>query len=254
VTGFSYFVTNRHVAQPGSESGKPCKIMTSFILLNKRGGTAESAVQTQKVILGRNAHWTFPEDESVDLAIANSHVSRSDFDFIVITPDNFVTDEELSTKQVVEGDPVLFAGLFIQSFNEVHTLEPIVRSGTLAMIPESKLETTMNHRSGNLYLADAHVFGGNSGSPVFVDLNRFTGSIGFRYKFLGVVCGEMFENSDLTFNITTTLQAVNQANSGVSMIVPAAELRKLLNQKELITGRDSEANRQNGSPASPPKP
>jgi hypothetical protein len=149
---------------------------------------------------------------------------------------------------------VLFSGLFIQSFSEVHRLEPIVRSGTLAMVPEGVLDTTLNRKPGHLYLAEAHAFGGNSGSPMFIDTNKFANIIGGpSYKFLGVISGEVLENADLTLNVTTSFAANIGANSDVSTVVPARELLKILNGKELQNERDAIIAKQSGSSQGTPK-
>jgi hypothetical protein len=239
VKGFQYLVTNRHVVQPGIDVGKPCTIVNSTILLNRNPDKAHPSTYTEIIQFGRKVPWALPDDESVDLAALAALPPHETYDYVAIPSTAFITDEEVRSKKVVEGDPVMFAGLFIQSFQEIHTLEPIVRSGTLAMLPLGKLETTMARRPGSIYLADAHVFGGNSGSPMFVDLARFAGGIGYNFKFLGVICGEMFENSDLTFNVTTTLTANTAANSDVSIVVPARDLLSLLNKKELQSMRDA---------------
>jgi hypothetical protein len=188
--------------------------------------------------------WRFSTDDSVDLAVTPITLSESLYDYATIQTTLFTTNEQILEKVVVEGDPVLFSGLFIQSFRELHTLEPIVRSGTLAMIPNGLQKTTMNERPGHIYLAEAHVFGGNSGSPMFVDVNKFTTHGGFDYKFLGVIAGEVFENSDLTFSVTTSIAANVHANSDVSMIVPANEVLKILNLPELQSERDAYVARQ----------
>jgi hypothetical protein len=238
VTGFPYLITNRHVAEPGSESDHPCEIVGTSMLINKKESYSSGGPRTENVQLGNAVPWTFPEDPSVDLATMPMQPPVDMYDYVVVKTDQFVTDDDVKTHALVEGDPVLFSGLFIQSFREVHSLEPIVRAGTLAMLPETPLETTMNGRFGHVYLADAHAFGGNSGSPIFVDVSRFAGAIGFNYKLLGVISGEMYENSDLTFNVTTTLTANSAANSDVSMLVPAQEVLNLLNSKNLKDARD----------------
>jgi hypothetical protein len=236
--GFTYLVTNRHVVQPGAEIDKPCLILNSTILLNRRPDSTHTSTFAELTTLGRAVNWEYSDDASVDLAVTPITLPAEKYDYMAIPTTEFVTDDELRTKAVVEGDPVLFAGLFIQSFQEVHTLEPIVRSGTLGMVPEAKLKTTMNGKLGNEYLADVHAFGGNSGSPMLVDTYRFQGKLGYDYKLLGAISGEMLENSDLTFNVTTTLTANAAANSDVSMVVPAAEILSILHDKRLQTERD----------------
>jgi hypothetical protein len=54
----------------------------------------------------------------------------------------FVEDAEMSNNGIVEGDPVIFAGLFVQ-FTGVRRFEPIVREGRIAMIPGEKVIGTL---------------------------------------------------------------------------------------------------------------
>jgi hypothetical protein len=87
--------------------------------------------------------WTFPDDPSVDLAATPVNYSDDLYDHAVIPSTLFVTDDDLQKNSVVEGEPVLYA----------NTLEPIVRSGTLAMLPtepnsHAVAETTRTRFSG----------------------------------------------------------------------------------------------------------
>jgi hypothetical protein len=106
------------------------------------------------------------------------------------------------------------------------------------MVPEGLLPTTMQKKPGHVLLTDAHVFGGNSGSPVFVDIARFAGMIGSSYRFLGAISGEVFENADLTFTVTTSISGSVGANSDVSMVVPAWQVLDILDQPSLKKQRD----------------
>jgi hypothetical protein len=221
--GFGYLVTNRHVVQPGVEDGKPCRVLNHSVLLNRRGDSPNGVSHTESVII-TDAAWHFSTDDSVDLAVVPFSAPADTYDYVRIPVDFFVTQEMVEKKQVVEGEPVLFSGLFIQSFQQVHTLEPIVRSGTLAMVPNEAMETTL-HKLGRVYLAEVHAFGGNSGSPVFVDTAKFTGPIGYAYKLLGVISGEILESSDFIMHVTTSYKANLAVNSDISVVVPAARLR-----------------------------
>ena len=87
---------------------------------------------------------------------------------------------------------------------------------------------TTLRKLGPAYFAEAHAFGGNSGSPMFVDMNRFKAGSGFNYKFLGVVSGEMHESNDFTIQTSSSFTGTVAENSGVSMIVPAQEVKALL--------------------------
>ena len=109
----------------------------------------------------------------------------------------------------------------------------------MAMMPSEKIVTTL-HKPGNLYLADVHVFGGNSGSPVFVNTGGTRGSRvnPDRYWLLGIVSGYMYEDADFKLTVATALQGTVSANSGICTVVPVDALKALLEQPELQKLRD----------------
>ena len=75
---------------------------------------------------------------------------------------------------------------------------------------------------------------------MFVDPDKYSGtpySIP-RLQLLGVLSGEVFENTDLTLTVTTTISGNLPANSGVSVVVPAFELARLLESPALKEARD----------------
>lgn len=235
--GFNYLVTNRHVVQPGIENGKPCKVVGYSISANHVGTSANPAHHLQSLAASPEGVWVFPDDGAVDLAATQFALTTSEFDFMTISTKSFVTQEMIQNNDVVEGDPVVFTGLFIQ-YAGVSSLEPVVRSGAIAMLPEGLIQTTLR-KLGHVYLAEAHAFGGNSGSPMFVDVNKFKSGIGVDYRLLGVVTGEIQENEDLTLKVTTTYKGTVSANSNVSMIVPAFEVNSLLTSPPFQRLRDA---------------
>jgi hypothetical protein len=146
-----------------------------------------------------------------------------------------------------KGDSILFTGYFYQ-FPGLKKFQPIVREGILAMMPDEKLDTTLK-RPGHLYLGDMHVCGGNSGSPLFVNLSGMRNgglSLGTRYMLLGIVSGFYHEDSNLNLTVATTLRGTLEQNSGIAMVVPVDELKTLLDSSALQAMRDSQA--------PPPKP
>jgi hypothetical protein len=225
--GFKYLVTNRHVVQPGIEDGRPCKVVNYSFSVNHFGTPADRTPHLESFHEGPEGVWVFPQDGSVDLAATQFGLSNDEYDFKTVTTTQFVTQEMIEKNEVVEGDPVIFTGLFIQYSGLMTRLEPVVRSGAIAMLPEDLILTTL-HRLGHAYLADVHAFGGNSGSPMFVDINRFRSGVGYDYRFLGVVTGEIQETADLTLHVITTYEGKISANSDVSVIVPAFEVKNLL--------------------------
>jgi hypothetical protein len=68
---------------------------------------------------------------------------------------------------------------------------------------------------------------------------------GFPYRLLGVVSGYFTETQDFYLQVATTLSGIIGANSGISMVVPADELKTLLDLREFRERRDADAARQN---------
>jgi len=165
----------------------------------------------------------------------------------------FATKDVLEQHHIHEGEPVLFSGFFTQ-FPGTKRMEPIVRHGIIAMMPDEQIPFVGLAR--RLYLADLHVFHGNSGSPAFINLaGMHDGSIstGMDYRLLGVVNGEVFEDEDFNLTLTATVAGKALANSGVSTIVPADDLKALLDDPRLQRQRDVEVTRWNNTHAQPQK-
>jgi hypothetical protein len=242
--GFGYLVTNRHAAQPGIEHGTPCHVSNYWIRVNLRGALPTDLPQASSVALGPNVPWIFPDDPAVDLAIVPFAPDQSKVDYVPIPSTSFATSDVMKASNIGEGDTVIFTGLFVQMPGLLR-LEPIVRQGTIAMIPTEPIMTTLN-KPGTLYLADVHVFGGNSGSPMFVNLGGARNGglmVGSSYKLLGVVSGYEFEDTDFNLQAATTYSGTVGANSGVTSVVPAGELDKLINSPLLQAKRDADVAR-----------
>lgn len=95
------------------------------------------------------------------------------------------------------------------------------------------------HKLGRIYLVEVHSFSENSGSPVFIDTNKFVNPLGPSYYLLGVISGEVQETSDFTLHVTTSYTANVVANSDVSVVVPASEIKSILYSPSLQAERDA---------------
>jgi len=236
--GFIYLVTNRHVAQPGIDLGTPYQVQAVFLRLNLV--TPESGVQSvqEQIPLGGRLRWYFPSDDAVDLAVLPVAPDQNRYAYTVIPASLFATSEQVKSSTVGVGDPVTFAGYF-SSFPGQKRIEPIVRQGVVAMLPDEKLDTTL-HKPGQLFLADLHAFHGNSGSPVFASVGGFhRGAImSERYILLGIISGYYPESAGFSVPAATVLTGEVHDNSGIATIVPAEELAKLLDSAEVRADRD----------------
>jgi hypothetical protein len=229
--GFSYLVTNRHVAECwDEETRRPRTVQGVDLTLNLQAGHA----QTMHFGPG-NVAWVLPSDPSVDLAAAPLLPDQRLYDYVTISLADFVADDGVLS----EGDKVVLSGFFYQ-FPGVRRIQPIVREGILAMLPDEELITTTG-KPGKVYLADVHIFGGNSGSPVLVNLGGLHGSMisSDSYHMLGVVSGMYYEDTDVKLQVTTTASGTVHANSGIAMIVPASQVKALLEDPRLQSQRDA---------------
>jgi hypothetical protein len=236
--GFVYLVTNRHVAECWNDAGHPMQVESIGITMNRREAVGDSFAQEGPLNEHGNVGWVLPEDGSVDLATLPFAPDQTRFDFKVISIDMFASSDFLKQHRIVEGEPIFFAGFFYQ-FPGAKRMEPIVRQGIVAMIPSDKVPFV--GMAEKVYLADLHAFGGNSGSPAFVNMGGFHGGsimAGESYRLLGVVNGEVTEDENFNLELTTTLKGSGKANSGVSTIVPADELRALLDDPRVQKLRD----------------
>jgi hypothetical protein len=238
--GFVYLVTNRHVAQPGIDLGSPYQVQALYLRMNLTAPVQGIQSAGGPIPLSDKLHWFFPSDDAVDLAILPLAPDQAKFAYRPIPLSIIVGSEKIKADQVGVGDPVIFAGYF-RSFSGETRMEPIVRQGVIAMLPEEKLDTTL-HKKGHLYLADLHAFHGNSGSPVFANLggvHRGALYLGDNYVLLGIISGYYPESAGFSVPAATVLTGEVRDNSGIATIVPGEELVKLLNSKELQANRDN---------------
>jgi hypothetical protein len=237
--GFVYLVTNRHVAQPGIDLDTPYQVQNIVIRMNL--ATPEHGIQSiaEKIPLDRQLHWYFPSDDAVDLAVLPVSPDQKRYAYRQVPLNMIAGSDLLKADQVGVGDPVMFAGFF-SSFSGATRMEPIVRQGVIAMLPEEKLDTTL-HKKGRLFLADLHAFHGNSGSPVFANVGGMHGGglyPGDRYILLGIISGYFPESAGFSVPAATVLTGDVRDNSGIATIVPAEELIKLLNSPALQADRE----------------
>jgi len=226
---FTYFVTNRHVAMCWDNHNVPMRVQAVSIRLNRKDGSSYEGTSSG------NLSWILPSDDSVDLALFVGAPDASVYDFLDTSESIFATDDVIKKESISEGLKIIFSGFFYQVPGLNH-MEPILREGIVAMMPEGKLVTTTG-KLGTVYLGEVHAFHGNSGSPVFVDV-RSRGNIGYDYRLLGVVSGGYSEGEENNLVLETPLES-KPGNSGIAMIVPASELKKLLDDPRVVAARDA---------------
>jgi hypothetical protein len=236
--GFRYLITNRHMAAPGTQDGMSYPVSRTSIRLNLRTPNGSTESEQELVPLGRGMNWVFPNDSAVDLAVLPTAPDTSKYEYADIPASLIATKDVVDSQKISEGDSVIFSGYFVQ-FAGQRKIQPIVRQGIVSMMPDEEIDTTLR-KPGHLYLAEVHAYGGNSGSPVFVNVGGLRNGMVFgnHYLLLGVVSGYVFEDSNLKLTVATTLEGQVHGNSGISTVVPAYELKNLLDSPLLRELRD----------------
>lgn len=217
----------------------------AYIYVNLSKPQANGAIFKYRIPLKGITRWYFPTDASVDLAVLPFAPPPQLFDFKVIPVSLFATTEVLKKEQIDIGDSVVFIGFFFQ-FSGTTRVEPIYRQGVIAMMPEDpiKMSDGVDHKFDemeHLYLADAHAFHGNSGSPLFVQTSGFRNGVvrsGSDFELMGVVNGFIPEQTNMLVTGASTFESSDQPNSGILTFVPAQELRDFLYSPELQKLRD----------------
>jgi hypothetical protein len=152
----------------------------------------------------------------------------------------FATQDRVEALGISPGDGVAFAGYLYQWPGD-KKIQPIVRQGVLAMMPDETIGTTLNKRPGHLYLADVHAFHGNSGSPLFVTTGGIRGNSisGTSYYLLGVISGYYPEGETFSVPAAKVLTGQVHDNSGITTVVPANEIKSLLDSPAARIMRDA---------------
>lgn len=233
---FGYFVTAKHVLQRKNGSFYP----EIYIRINTIDGKFKYALYPSNTG-GIRIH----QEADVDIAVIPFMPDVSVFDFKVI-PEEILTTGELFTKEnIVEGDEVFFVGLFTPHYGGQKNY-PVTRFGRVALISDEKV------RWGNelldLYLVETQSYGGNSGAPVFFNLDlmrRKPGQLllgaGNKLLLAGVMKGTFRDPSKVEFVSTdanTDLTPISLQNMGIAAVVPAQKLYDILFSPELIKFRE----------------
>jgi len=231
--GFGYFVTARHVAAALEDR-------YLYIRVNKIGG---GTTDFQNVV---GKHWYLhPTDKTADVAVIPL-ATQPNADFKSIGIEELGTLEKLARLQIGIGDEVFSVGLFTPVGENTSTNIPIVRYGTIAMMPPEQIQTDLGY--ADAYIVEARSLGGLSGSPVFarptmkIDIPEVCGI----NKMLGVapgsiLLGVMQSHWDVKESEMNEVHFVNDrkrgVNYGMAVVVPASKILDILNRPELVQMR-----------------
>lgn len=182
--------------------------------------------------------WIYPDDDAIDIAVSPFNLLTHEAVNQVSLPiDALATDEKINTANIGAGDEVFALGLFTFRYGRYKNL-PIVRSGTIASMPDEPLQDESSGLDYNAYLIEARSMGGLSGSPVFatfgLGLFNATATAGVVPSplLLGLIRGHW----DLRERETIVNYSVDElltVNTGIAIVTPIQEVMKLLVGEEL---------------------
>jgi hypothetical protein len=186
-----------------------------------------------------------PSDETVDVAVMPVATKMVDaYDISSVPLELFATNTVVESEHIGLGDELINVGLFSPFSGSDELLEPIVRTGNIAMMPKSKVPTSKFGKI-DAYLAEGRSIGGLSGSPVFV---RSTMNMPARnpsgapaqisglgpMRLIGLTHGHW----DLPLD---AIAPSSHVNMGVSIIIPAQKILETLYHPDLCRLRDERA-------------
>lgn len=218
--GYQSVVTARHVLEGIGPD--------VHLRLNRRDGKAQ-------VIPLEGHAWRNHPSGKIDLAACATLIPKEEFDIMHIDVDGemMFTDYKKPNSMFGLGDEVIVAGMFQQRLGEARNL-PIIRCGTIAAMPEEKIETSYGYHDA--YLIEVRSIDGLSGSPVFASTSlmrlqdrKIGPSEKINFKFLGVLLGTNEVKNDRDFlkvrqggDLNDEEQVVRtMLNTGIGIVAPA---------------------------------
>ena len=182
-----FLVTNRHVVD-GSKEGK-----LTFTLADEAGEDTRPLLgQSHSLTLGASAwSWTAHPSDDIDISVlplapAMMHIRDQGIEvFYKSIPTDLIPDDE-ATSDLDAVEEILFVGYPSGIYDSANNL-PIARKGITAT------PVSVDYEAKPLFLIDASVFPGSSGSPVFLynigTWNTRTGPVmgGQRLFLLGIL-------------------------------------------------------------------
>jgi len=236
--GFGYVVTAKHVIAGIKTTAKDDKVILRVNMLDGSAQLVETDIND----------WHFhPDDDSVDVAVlALTLPVTPGIYHLAIPTDMAATDSVIAMQQIGPGLEVFLTGLFVNHYGEHRNL-PVVRTGTIALMPEEKV-AIRNFGPVDAFLIEARSVGGLSGSPVFVYMDamsldadhvrrlRNTGPV---FYWLGLMHGHFQAPvGDLGDDIGDSAFSQEYVNMGIAIVIPASKILEVINQKAFVRQRE----------------
>jgi len=236
---FCYLVTAKHVVQPILENpNTPLSVRFNL----KEEGKAE--IITFPTVAFNGTRWLQHNNQAVDLAVMPLSLFDRLEDLetggkIISDPsdDLFATADWIEKYKIGPGDDVFTMGLvpYLYSKDQVNLV--LTRFGKISLLPNE--EIVLPGGKQKAYFIDSQAFGGNSGGPVFVLIERNEAGkmiAGWRFALLGVVT--QFVPSPLRLKEVQLQETPSNKkiqlieNTGITKVIPVDYLMDILFSEE----------------------
>lgn len=236
---FGYIVTAKHVLRDADGSYlKSIKLRVNLLKPEPNSDLTFGEIRVTDD-QGHLLWFEDKEDPQNDVVVTPGVPDSKLIEFKMVPVGMFVDKDLLEKRKVQEGDSVYLFGLMPQYYGERKNY-PVVRRGTLALLTDEAIRTAPDARQ-HAYLAELASWPGNSGAPVFLDLAGFRGNAlisGSDYHLLGLMLGYFSNTRQAQIVEAQTVAAVDPSNIGISFILPASTIRKVLDSAPLQQVRD----------------
>ena len=228
-----YFVTNRHIVEPGypdePERGSAHEQRISAIRVHSFNTVPDDDQANSSLLLGAIDVLTHG-NRNVDLAVLDRGLvsggitsgnrtgqaavpeGHMGISFSASVSPDSIADTEYLERSLEWGEPVIFSSY--QPWRSAESGRPIVRTGTVASDPAHPYSLA-NPRQEKLILLEANSYGGSSGSPVFTTRG------GAARKLIGVMAGHIA-------NTHSEAGALNREHTSLSYCVRSDALLEMV--------------------------
>jgi hypothetical protein len=240
---FSYLVTAKHVLKDANGTF----LSRVSIRLNLKSGASGVGFIRDIPVTDSQGFlvWLHSEDEAEDVAILPLLPDDRKFEFNTISTRTFLNDQAINSGALAEGDDLYFIGLMEQYYG-INRNYPLVRRGSLALLTGEYIETPSGRQQ--IFVAELESWPGNSGSPVFLLPGGFDRmpAKGNNFKFLGMIVASFLNRFSVPLNAGQSagrLEGGDTANIGMTCIVPASVIEKILDSGPAQQDRENDFQR-----------
>jgi hypothetical protein len=239
--GFVYLVTAKHVLKDEVEG----KYLNRVRLRANKIGSGLSVGEIPVSDSKGDLLWLDDKDDPNADVVATMIQAAKEVDMLSIPLSLFSSDDSLKKSRVSEGDAVYLVGLMPQFTGENRNY-PVVRHGYIALLSDEPIPLAPSVKE-KVYALELGSWPGQSGSPVFLSLSGYRNgsmALGESYSLLGLMLGFVPNQRPFeTVSSTSSVLLGDTSNVGISYVLPASEILKVLNSKEAQQQRDANIQR-----------